>query len=168
MVSPVAHERYRRIRLTLLATHPCTAVAIIRFGLNGVGPASRAFRAGHIDDGIRIIGNTVFGPGGYARLPDARKEQVHGNRLNVKAEVLGSGFASLDPAATRTMVVPTLLVTGEKSISLFQRLVGRLHELMPQAETVAIPGASHMMHEDNAIAFNHAVCGFLERQKHAV
>ena len=100
-----------------------------------------------------------------AVVPEARKAQVHDNLSNVKAEVLGSGFAPLDSGELRKMEVPALLVTGAKSISLFHRLIDHLEEMLPKVERVEIPGASHMMHEDNATAYNVVVRSFLESQR---
>jgi pimeloyl-ACP methyl ester carboxylesterase len=92
---------------------------------------------------------------------------VHDNLSNVKAELLGSGFVPLDAGEIQKTDVPTLLVTGEKSIGLFHRLTDRLEELLPRTERAEIPGASHMMHEDNARAYNRAVQLFLERHTEA-
>jgi pimeloyl-ACP methyl ester carboxylesterase len=149
--------------LKLLATRPRTAAAIIKFGAKGVGPASKAFRDGDMTTGIRTFGDAVFGPGGYERLPEPRKSQVNDNLSNVKAELLGSGFMPLEAKALQRINVPALLVTGEKSIGLFHRVTERLDELLPRAERVEIPGASHMMHEDNAPAYVREVLLFLER-----
>jgi pimeloyl-ACP methyl ester carboxylesterase len=149
--------------LKLLATRPRTAAALIKFGAKGVAPARKAFQEGDLNAGIRTFGNAVFGAGGYDRLPEPRKAQVHDNLSNVKAELLGSGFVPLDAKELQRVEVPVLLVTGEKSISLFHRLTDRLQELLPRTERVEIPAASHMMHEANAPAYNRAVQSFLER-----
>jgi pimeloyl-ACP methyl ester carboxylesterase len=151
--------------LSLLAVRPRTAAALLRFGAKGVLPASKAFRTGNLEAGIRTFGDAVFGRGGYDRLSEARKAQVHDNLSNVKAELLGSGFALLDSSALRRIEVPVLLVTGAKSTGLFRRLIDRLEELLPNTVRVEIPGASHMMHEDNASAYNVAVRSFLESHR---
>ena len=153
--------------LRLAATRPRTAAAIVKFGAKGVAPAMRAFRRNDVETGLRKYGDAVFGPGGFERLSESRKAQVRDNLCNVKAEVLGSGFAALDADALRRMEVPSLLVSGKRSIGLFHRLTERLGELLPKAERVEIPGASHMMHEDNAPAFNRAVGLFLEQHGEA-
>lgn len=147
--------------LKLLVTRPRTAAAIIRFGAKGVAPASKAFQGGDTEAGIRVFGDAVFGPGGYERLPESRKAQVKDNLSNVKAELLGSGLVPLDAKELRRVNVPTLLIMGEKSISLFHRVTDRLEELLPDTKRIEIPGASHMMHEDNAPAYNRAVESFL-------
>jgi pimeloyl-ACP methyl ester carboxylesterase len=153
--------------LRLLVTRPRTAAALIKFGAKGVAPARKAFLRGDMKAGIRTFGDAVFGPGGYDHLPEPRKAQVHDNRANVKAELLGSGFVPLEVTDLRRVEVPALLVTAENSISLFHRLTDRLGELLPRTERADIPGASHMMHEDNAAAYNHAVQSFLERHRGA-
>lgn len=150
--------------LRLLAARPRTAVAILKFGAKGVAPAIKAFRQGDMEAGIRIFGNAVFGPDGYHHLPESRKAQVQDNLTNVKAELLGSGFPPLDAGQVRGIRTPALLVSGEHSIDLFHRLTGRLNELLPNAERVEIPMATHLMHEDNAAAYNAAVLSFLASQ----
>ena len=149
--------------LRLAVSRPRTAWAIVRFGLQGVDPATKAFQRGDIEAGIRIFGDAVFGCGGYDRLPEPRKAQVHDNLANVRAELLGSGFAPLDADQVRRIDAPTLLVAGEHGIGLFHRLTDRLQELLPQAERVEVRGTSHMMHEENAPAYNAAVLSFLQR-----
>jgi len=149
--------------LRLAATRPRTAATIVTFGAKGVAPAMRAFRRNDAETGLRKYGDAVFGPGGFERLSESRKAQVRDNLSNVKAEVLGSGFAPLHADALRRMEVPSLLVSGEWSIALFHYLADRLGELLLKVERVEIPNASHMMHEDNAPAFNHAVGRFLEQ-----
>jgi pimeloyl-ACP methyl ester carboxylesterase len=54
-------------------------------------------------------------------------------------------------------------MNGEKSPALFHRVVDRLQELLPQAERIEIPAASHIVQEDNAPAYNTAVLSFLRQ-----
>lgn len=149
--------------LKLLVSRPRTAAAMMKFGATGIAPASKAFREGDMEGGIRAFADAVFGSGGYDRLPESRKAQVRDNLSNVKMELLGSGFAPLDAKELQNVKVPALLVTGERSVSLFHCLTDRLAELLPRAERFEVPAASHMMHEDNAPAYNRAVRSFLEK-----
>lgn len=147
--------------LKLLVTRPRTAAAIVKFGAKGVAPASKAFRHGDLDKGIRKVGDSVFGPGGYDRLSESRRAQVLDNITNVKAELLGSGIAPLEADSVRGIRIPALLVSGERSIDLFRHVIERLEELLPHCDRIRIAGASHMMHEDNAPVYNAAVMSFL-------
>lgn len=149
--------------LRLLASRPRTAAAIITFGAKGVVPATKAFARGNLESGIQIFGDAVLGPGSFNRLPESRKAQVYDNVSNVKAEILGSGFAQVDPKAVQGIEAPVLLVSGQRSVRLFRRLTDRLKQLLPTSELADIPEASHMMHEDNASAYNDAVLAFLDR-----
>jgi len=147
--------------LKLLVSRPSTALPIMKFGATGIVPATKAIKRGEPERAIRLFGTAVLGRDTYRRLSPARMEQVRANFIN--AEILGSGFAALSPADVRRVQVPTLLLTGERSRVMFRRLTDRLAELLPGAERCAIPEASHIMHEDNAPAYNAAVMGFLKR-----
>lgn len=139
----------------LLLSRPRTAAAIIKFGATGIVPATKAAKQGDMEAAMRIFGMAVLGREYYRRLTEARLEQVRAN--SIKAEFLGSGFAPLDAEQVRRVRIPTLLITGQRSPSLFHRLTDRLAELLPHAERTDIQGASHIVHEDNASAYNQAV-----------
>lgn len=57
---------------------------------------------------------------------------------------------------------PSLLVYSQHSPRLFQLLLDRLSELLPDATKELIAGASHIVHEDNAVAYNSAVLSFID------
>ena len=145
--------------MRLLFTRPRTAVSVIRFGATGVGPATAAAKRGDMEMAMRIFGRAVLGPKFYGQLSPSRREQVAANAI--KAEFLGSGYPPLDAEELIKLQVPTLLVNGSESPKLFHRLTDRLEELLPQTRRVEIGEASHIMHEDNAPAFNEAVLSFL-------
>jgi pimeloyl-ACP methyl ester carboxylesterase len=145
--------------LRLLVTRPRTAAALLSFGARGLGPATAAFRAGKAEEGLQIFGTAVLGRQAFQNLSDARRKQMRDNLI--VAEFLGSGFVRVDPGEVRRIACPTLLATGARSPAVFHRLTDRLEELLPQAQRVEIPAASHGMHEDNPAAFNAAVLGFL-------
>lgn len=148
--------------LGLLFRRPRTAVSIIRFAATGLGPATLAARRGQIDKAIAHFGPAVLGQDGFDRLSPRRFEQV---RSNISAaEFLSDTFMlPLDPAAVSKIENPVLLLTAEKSPRMLHYLIDRLQELLPSAEHVEIPGASHIMHEDNAEVFNVTVSSFLEK-----
>lgn len=145
--------------LRLSLHRPRTALAIFKFGALGMRPAAAAARRGDAAGAIRLTGRAVLGADSFARLSESRRQQVHDNFI--EAELLGSGFPPLDAAQVRTIHQPTLLVTGERSPSLFHRITERLQELLPNAERVDVADASHIMHEDNSAAYNAAVLSFL-------
>ena len=149
--------------LKVLVTRPRTAVGIVRLGAQGIDPATEAFKRGDTDDGLRTFIDAVLGSGAYDRLPELQKEQVQDNAESLKAELLGPGFLPLNAEQVQRVTEPTLLVNGEESIGLFHRLTDRLEELLPHSERTEIPEASHVMHEENAPAYNSAVQSFVEK-----
>jgi pimeloyl-ACP methyl ester carboxylesterase len=145
--------------LSLLVTRPRTAVAILRFGVSGVGPATEAIRRDEIETALRLFGSATLGREAFDQLSELRLSQVRDNLI--KAELLGSGYAPLDAREVRTIQTPTLLLNGQESPRLFHHIIDRLEELLPHAERVQIPGASHIVHEDNPAAYGDAVMSFL-------
>ncbi len=143
----------------LLVTRPRTAFAIIRFGAKGVGPAAEALKRNDRKEALRLIGTATLGPRAFRNLPEARLEQARANLI--KAELLGSGFPPVAADRVRALRTPTLLVDGAESPSLFHHVTDRLEELLPDAARIEIAGASHIMHEDNAAAYNASVLTFL-------
>lgn len=76
--------------------------------------------------------------------------------------MLGAGFPPLGESEVQSIKTPTLLVTGERSPPLLRRVVtDKLEALLPNVERVEVPGASHIMHEQNSAAYNEAVLNFL-------
>ena len=151
--------------LRLLFSRPRAAIALVRFGARGVGPATLAARRGDLDAAMRIFGTAVLGSEFYRGLSSSRLEQVGANAI--AAEFLGSGFAPLKDEDVRGIQAPTLLVSGQHSPAVFHRLLDRLEELLPHAERVEVRGASHIMHEDNATAYNAALRSFLAKHRTA-
>jgi pimeloyl-ACP methyl ester carboxylesterase len=148
--------------LKLSLTRPRTAVAIVKFGVAGVEPATKAIKRGDRESCVRLFGTAVMGRKFFRALSESRLEQVRANLI--KTELTGSGFAPLDSDRIREIRIPALLLNAQQSPRFFHRLMDRLQELLPAAERFEIPGASHIMHEDNAPVYNTTVLSFLEKQ----
>jgi pimeloyl-ACP methyl ester carboxylesterase len=73
-------------------------------------------------------------------------EQAKDN--NLRAEDLSEIFDPLTDDQVRNVTTPTLLLSGTDSVSVWPLLSDRLDELLPTSEHVRIPGASHIVHED--------------------
>jgi pimeloyl-ACP methyl ester carboxylesterase len=150
--------------LRLLATRPRTGIALLRFAAGAMVPAQRAFERGEDEEAMRRFLGGVLGAEGYERLTEASKQVMRENLGAARAQLLGAGFPPLDDDQVRSIGAPTLLITGEHSPAFFLRLADRLEELLPDAERIEIPHASHLMHEENAPAVNEAILAFLRRR----
>jgi pimeloyl-ACP methyl ester carboxylesterase len=85
----------------------------------------------------------------------------------IAAEFLGSGFAPLRDDWVAGIEKPVLLLSGARSPALFHRIIERLHTLLPDSRRIDIAAASHIIHEDNAAAFDEALTTFLEDMSQA-
>lgn len=91
-------------------------------------------------------------------------------RPRTAAALVHLGATGLGPATSAAargdMEAVMRFVNGQRSPRIFHRLNDRLEELLPRATRVVIPGASHLVHEDNAPAFNEAVLAHLAAHCH--
>lgn len=148
--------------LRLLIKRPRTAAAIIKIGVTGFGPAASAAKQNKMEEALNAFGRAVLGEKTFENLSAERLEQARANLI--KAELIGSGFPPINAHEVKAINKPTLMINGENSPALFHRLMDRLAELLPEAQRIKIPSASHIMHEDNSIAYNDAVLSFLKEQ----
>ena len=147
--------------LRMLLRRPRTAIAIMRFGITAAEPAAKAYRRGDDEAGFEVFARGVLGREAFEGLSSERRAQAWDNVAVDKAQLLGQGFPPLSDEQVRGVAVPTLLLHGERSPGLFRLLADRLEELLPNARRVEVPGASHIMHEDNPQVVNEAIAGFL-------
>jgi len=153
--------------LKLLATRPRTAIAIMQFAFGTMIPTTRAFRRGDDEDALRIFLVGVLGKQTVSQLSAQTMQVLRDNISTLRGALLhdDTGFPPLADDDVRGVRVPVLLVTGVRSPAVFSCLTDRLEELLPLAERVEIPGASHVMFMENAPAFNEAVLAFLRGQQ---
>ena len=146
--------------LRLLVTRPKVALHLIRFGIEGLGPATVAAKRGDMDEAGERFGRAVLGDEAYAALSEERLEQARANTF--RSEFLGPGFPDVDLDEVRRLHVPTLLLVGSESPGIFRQLSYRLNELLPDSRVAEIEGASHLVHEERPVAFDACVLDFLE------
>ena len=145
----------------LMIRDPRLGIALLRFGATALGPAKSAARRGDREAAIRRFGKGVLGRQAFERLSPARRQQVEENVS--LAEIIGPAFPRLDSAEIARVVCPVLVVSGAESPAFLRLLAQRLAAMLPSAELLAIPGASHIVHEDAAVTFQQALLAFLRR-----
>ena len=151
--------------LRLFATRPRTAVAIMQFALGTILPTTRAFKRGDDEKALITFLRGVLGEQTLSQLSDETLQVLRDNISTLRGSMLHEdAFPALADADVRGVDIPVLLVTGERSPAVFPRLTDRLEELLPIVERIEISGASHIMFDENAPAFNDAILAFLGRQ----
>jgi pimeloyl-ACP methyl ester carboxylesterase len=148
----------------LFLRKPRAAAAIVRFGAGAAAPAERAFKRGDDEKALRAFGRGVLGRGAFDALSPERLQQARENLDVDRAQLLGSGFPPITDDDVRRISTPTLLLTGAESPRLFGHVLDRLEELLPDAERVTVPDASHLVHEDQPGSVVAAIRDFLGRR----
>lgn len=152
--------------LRLFATRPRTALALVQFGATALAPLERHYRKGENERAFEAFARGALGTDFYARLSDTRRAQALENLDPLGAfTARRESFPALPEDGLRTLQKPCLLLTGAHSPPLAFRLTDRLEELLPDVERQEIPGASHLMHEDNPSAVNKAILEFVGRHR---
>ncbi len=149
--------------LSLLATHPRTALGIMSFG-RIVQQVQRSVAAGDEEAALRAFAGAALSGRGLDDLPPERQQQVRDNWAPLREFLTGDdSFPPLSKRDLRALGVPVLLVTGVRSPAWLLRLTDRLEELVPNVSRVEIEDASHLMHEENPQSTNRAIRDFLAR-----
>lgn len=145
--------------LRLASQNPRLALALVKFGARGIGPARKAAQRNDLSRAIETLGKAILGSKAFGDLTPERWQQINAN--NIRAEYLGSGFAPITADEVASIATPTLIMTATDSPAIWGLIAAELQALLPNAELVKIPNASHIVHEDNPEGFRHAAIRFL-------
>lgn len=137
-----------------------------QFFTHAFRPAGRAFAAGEPATGIAHFLDGVFGTGAFDRMSPATLARMFENAPAMAAETsapVERYFSPLNPGDLTQFAIPTLLLDGDRSPRMFGRITDELQRVLPHAERITIPAASHAMHTQNPTAYNEIVLDFLDR-----
>lgn len=152
---PPAHE--------LVRGRPDGEAAYRDFVRNVWEPAGAAFRKDQTQQAMRVFMNGLAGADRFDSLPPEGREAAMKNAPSMRALALSSDpFGGVTSAQLRQLRVPSLIVTGEKTIALHKMVNAELARLLPDARQATIPGAGHGSARDNSPAFNQAALAFLK------
>jgi pimeloyl-ACP methyl ester carboxylesterase len=152
--------------LAWLADIPGGSALIGEFMAGSFMPASEAFRNGNLEQGVRTFIDGVIGRGSFDQMPPPVRQMLLDNAPEMKLETSTNPEVYLPAVSCEeagSIKVPTLLVKGEISPTMFHLIVDELQRCMPNATQVTIPGASHAIHGMNPQAYNEAVLAFLAK-----
>lgn len=148
--------------LSLIFRDMSTGISFLKFGITSMEPAKKKLKEGNHKEGARLFANGVLGKGGFEKLPDEAKAGIMDNVAALNAELNGPGFPKTFPKeAAKNLNVPALMLYAEKSPKFFRTISDKIFGLLPKAQRVSVPDASHDMHADNPEFYNEKVCEFL-------
>jgi non-heme chloroperoxidase len=129
-------------------------------------PAGAMLARGEKKDGVKVFVDGVVAPDAFDQFPPPVQNMILENACEFKVETSSphfwTPFTCNDAGRVAT---PTLLLTGDKSLRMFQLIVDELQRCLPHCETVRVPETTHEVSSDNPEAFNRIVLEFLAKYK---
>jgi pimeloyl-ACP methyl ester carboxylesterase len=122
--------------------------------------ALQALRQGRLDEALSGFVNAVNGQDIWRHMVGWFKTMVQDNAYTLLSQERQINLA-VDTARLMTLSCPVLLISGSNSPDRYTSRAERLEHLLPQAQRVTIPLASHGMNLANPKAFNQAVQAFM-------
>lgn len=128
-------------------------------------PAGEILEQGEMEKGVKKFVDGVVEEGAFEQFPPGVRQLIMDNACEFKAETSSSNFwtpFTCEDAAE--IKAPTLLLTGEQSLRIFQLIVYELERCLPNSEYVTIPESTHEMPADRPEKYNEIVLEFLDEQ----
>jgi pimeloyl-ACP methyl ester carboxylesterase len=127
-------------------------------------PAGEACRRDNSETALRIACDYFAGKGSYDQAPAEFRQSLMDNIREWKALTTSrDAFPMLSRDAVRSLKLPILLLTGEKTLAPLRMINGALNHLLPNAEQVTIPGATHDMWIEDPERCGQATANFLAK-----
>jgi non-heme chloroperoxidase len=127
-------------------------------------PAAAAFRNNDPQAALRITCDYFGGKGSYDAMPPDGRRALTDNLREWKALTTSrDAFPSLDRDAVRKLNMSILLLSGEKTLPPLRLINEELIRLLPNAERVAVPNATHDMWIEKPEVCGETVRSFLDR-----
>ena len=126
-------------------------------------PAGEILQAGKLKKGIEVFVDGVVEEGAFDEFPPEVQQLILDNACEFKTETASANYwtpFTRDEAGR--IATPTLLLTGEESLPMFQLIVRELERCLPNSERVVLPESTHEMPADNPAAYNETVLEWLE------
>jgi pimeloyl-ACP methyl ester carboxylesterase len=114
-----------------------------------------------IDEGLAPAVDVIYGPGGWANLPEQSKQEMRDNARTLLGQIKKQR-APVSRADVEAIRAPTLLMAGERSPENYHRILDGLQTALKDVRRVVIPAASHGSNIDNPQAFEREVLAFLK------
>jgi pimeloyl-ACP methyl ester carboxylesterase len=118
-------------------------------------------RQGDVEGGLAFFVNAVNGPGAWEGMSEPLKQMHRGNAYTLLGQIneRRSPFSRADMEAIRA---PTLLIASEGCSPPFVRTLDAMERFIGDVARATIPGTTHLMSQQNPMAFDRAVLEFLE------
>jgi len=170
----VAHDHPELVRTLVLGEPGPYAVAVDTskakplFTPTLVGEVRQRYERGDNEGALRLIAEGVTGEkGAMERITPCAQSVALDNIWQLKQMwEPGERESPATCEEVRRIKVPTLLVGGDHSPPIFQRVLDELERCMPANNRVVVSDSSHGLELENPVRFNELVLEFLEGDFH--
>jgi len=178
----VGHSSSADIALQLALDHPESVQSLVlmatarpvpptedqaAFVREFVAPALLRYRDGDMAGAVDTFAQGVFGPGYRDSLdrglPGAFAQAVADADAFFAQELPALQEWTFDEAEGRRVTQPALAVVGERSVPTFLPRTELLLSWLPNVASFELPGASHLLHLENARGLSEALASFFGR-----
>jgi len=131
-------------------------------------PAKEAAAAGDLESAARLWIDSFITSGAFEQLPASVHDRIMANARHIGFEptALGELAGGVTRVEVAAIGAPALLLRGDESAPMFQRVIDDLERVLPRAERATIQQASHLLHVMNPTGFNAAVMEFWATHAH--
>jgi pimeloyl-ACP methyl ester carboxylesterase len=125
-----------------------------------IATAADKIASGDVEGGLAFFFEAIEGPGAWARLPAAPKQQLRDNAFTLigQARDRRPPFAKADAEAIKT---PTLFIGGANTKGSLPQVLHTLAAHVPDSRTAMIPNTTHPMFEQAPHKYCEIVLEFL-------
>ncbi len=128
-------------------------------------PTGELLQQDKMKDGVRRFVDGVVNDGAFDQFPPKIQKLIMDNACELKIETSSSNFwTPLTGNEAKQIETPTLLLTGENSLKMFQLVVAELERCLPNNKYVIVPHCTHELPADNSKVYNEIVMEFLAEQ----
>lgn len=108
-----------------------------------------------------FVDAVALGPGSWAQLPEGMRQTFIDNAPTFLDEENDPSSRAIDEKALARYDGPVLITSGDQTPPIFQPVLRRLTELLPQAERAVYRGAGHIPHVTHPAAYVNRTLAFM-------
>jgi pimeloyl-ACP methyl ester carboxylesterase len=147
----------------LLADDPAMAPMLEEVE-NRIGAVVERIASGdHAGAAERFVETVALGPNTWAQLPPDFQQTLIENAPTFLDETNDPEDLAFDLEWVKGFSPPSLLTSGDRSPPTFAPVVAQLAGVLPNVETIVLPGAGHIPHVTHPDAYVEAIWSFIRR-----
>lgn len=125
--------------------------------------ARRIAAGDHADAAELFVDAVALGPGSWAQLPEGMRRTFIENAPTYLDEENDPDSGDIDAEALARYGGPVLITSGDQSPPIFEPVLNKLMELLPQAERAVYRGAGHIPHVTHPDVYVERTLEFMSR-----